>query len=547
MIKIYLIIIATIFIVYGCATPRMAEVSETMALKEPPRIAEPELKPEPLKSEEVPQAKDKGLFSLSVRDADIRDVFLLLSKDSGVNIVADMDVTGKISIDFTGLDLNSALYAITRQLGYTFRMDKGFIRVSKPILETRSFELNYITGRRSSTSTMSAAVTGGGITGTPIGTTSNINLNLSPTGAATQGAQISATGAGQGNVSVTTSGVSDFWNEVRKGLEVIIFGDATGGERSEGGFSRGDKSGNKLIINEMAGIIYVTDYSDNMERIADFLKDVEEAVRRQVMIQAHIVEVSLDDSYSFGIDWELLTGSGAGESGELFRFSQELVPTPATGVFQIGVTNKKVTALLDAMKKQGQVNVLSSPKISTMNNQRAVIKLTTKEVSWITNTILNAEGNVVLSYTTPQIDEVGIFLDVTPQVDESGLITIQIHPSISDKRPIDSISPDGKSSRPIIDTREIDAMIKVRNGQTIVIAGLIVDKINETTKRVPFLGDLPLLGNLFKQTFQEKRKSELVLLMTPYVLNDQSIEDIRREHEESFRKFERTFEPVPTL
>jgi MSHA biogenesis protein MshL len=545
MKKIYFIFLITL-IIYGCAAPQIAPVSETMSMKEVPQVEapKPEEVPKPLKEEtEVP--KGEGLFSLSVRDVDIRDVFLLLSKDSGVNIIADADVTGKISVDFTGLNLESALYAITRPLGYTFRMDKGFIRVNKPILETWSFSLNYITGRRASTSTMQAAITGGGTTGTPIGTTSNINLNLTTTGT-TQATQATTTAGGQGNVNVTTSGVSDFWNEARKGLEVIIFGDATGGDLSEGGFSRGDKSGKKLVINEMAGVIHVTDYSDNMERVADFLNDVEKAVRRQVMIQAHIVEVSLDDSYSFGIDWELLTGSGMGERGSLFRFSQELVPTPETGVFQIGITDWRINALLDAMKKQGQVNVLSSPKISTMNNQRAVIKLTTKEVSWITNTILNAEGNVVLSYTTPQIDEVGIFLDVTPQIDESGTITMQIHPSISEKTK-ESKSPDGKSSRPIIDVREVDTMIKVRNGQTIVIAGLITDKVNETITRVPFLGDLPLLGNLFKQTVQEKRKSELVLLMTPYVLSDLTIEEIRKEHEKRLGSIGRSFELVPAI
>lgn len=546
MKNIYFIFLITL-IIYGCAAPQIAPVSETMSMKEVPQVEapKPEEVPKPLKEEtEVP--KGEGLFSLSVRDVDIRDVFLLLSKDSGVNIIADADVTGKISVDFTGLNLQSALYAITRPLGYTFRMDKGFIRVSKPMLETMFFSLNYITGRRASTSTMQAAITGGGTTATPIGTTSNINLNLTTTGT-TQATQATTTAGGQGNVNITTSGVSDFWNEVRKGLEVIIFGDTTGGDLSEGGFSRGDKSGKRLIINEMAGVIHVTDYSDNMERIADFLNDVEKAVRRQVMIQAHIVEVLLDDSYSFGINWTLLTGSGRGKDGEeLFRFSQGLVPVPETEVFQIGITDKKFTALLDAMKKQGQVNVLSSPKISTMNNQRAVIKLTTKEVSWITNTILNAEGNVVLSYTTPQIDEVGIFLDVTPQIDEWGTITMQIHPSISEKIR-ESESPDKKSKRPVIDVREVDTMVKVRNGQTIVIAGLITDKVNEATTRVPFLGDLPLLGNLFRQTIQEKRKSELVLLLTPYVLSDLTIEEIRKEHEKRLGSIGRSFELVPAI
>ena len=543
MKRIYLVLIAVIFIGYGCATPKITEVKDTMALQEPPIIEAPAPKPAPAIKDELPPAKER--FSLSVRDADVRDVFLLLSKDSGVNIIADMDVKGKISIDFTNLDLNSALYAITRQMGYTFRMDKGFVRVCKPQMETRVFRINYITARRSSTSSTSASISGGGSATGITGSTSNINLNVSgPTGSSSEGSG-SSSSSGQGSVNVTTSGTNDFWREVIRGLDVIIFGDAKGGSASDSSYSRGDdKTGKKLVISELAGIVHVTDYSDNMEKIEDFLKDVEKAVRKQVMIQAHIVEVALNDDYKFGIDWSLLIGRGEGPDNELFNISQDLAVTPHTGVFNINVTGNKITALLDAMKGQGQVNVLSSPKVSTMNNQRAVIKLTTKEVSWVTNSFLNADGTIVLSYTNPQIDEVGLFLDVTPQIDDSGIITMQFHPSISEKIK-DSISPDGKSSKPVIDVRELDTMIKTKNGQTIVIAGLITDKINDATKKVPWLGDIPVLGHVFKQTVQEIKKSELVILMTPYVLNDQSIEDIRKEHEDRLKKAGRTFDMLP--
>lgn len=181
-----------------------------------------------------------------------------------------------------------------------------------------------------------------------------------------------------------------------------------------------------------------------------------------------------------------------------------------------------------------------------MNNQKAVIKLTTKEVSWVTNSFLNADGTVLLSYTSPQIDEVGLFLDVTPQIDDEGVITMQIHPSISETVR-DSVSPDGKSIKPIINTREVDTVIKTKNGQTIVIAGLITDKINDSARKVPLLGDIPLVGHLFTQTVQDKEKSELVILLTPYVLSDQSIEDIRMEHEERLRKAGRIFQSVPDL
>jgi MSHA biogenesis protein MshL len=547
MRKSYFILLFVLFVACGCAAPRMTQVPETMVLKEPPKFEVPAAKPEPQKAEELPAPKEGGLFSLSLRDADIRDIFLLLSQDSGVNIIADEDVKGKISIDFTGLHLYSALYAITRPLGYTFRAEKGFIRVSRPMLETRSFQVNYISGVRSSSSSMSAAISGSDTSGeVNAGTSTNINISTTPSASQPTGTSGYGYSSSQGNVNVTTTGTSDLWKEIRKGLEVIIFGETKGGSGSDGSYSRGDGSGKKLVISELAGIVHITDYSNNMERIETFLHDVERSVRKQVMIQAHIVEVTLSDGYRLGIDWEMLLSNGT----ESFSLAQGLLPNPPTDVFvldyKLNTGTKKINILLDAMKEQGQVKVLSSPKVSTMNNQKAVIKLTTKEVSWVTNSYLNADGTIVLSYTNPQIDEVGLFLDVTPQIDDNGVITMQIHPSISEKLG-DSVSPDGKSTKPVINVREVDAMIKVKNGQTIVIAGLITDKIIDNTRRVPFLGDVPVLGKLFTQVSQDKTKAELVILLTPYILNDQSIEDIRKEHEERLDMPGRAFERVPSL
>jgi MSHA biogenesis protein MshL len=179
-----------------------------------------------------------------------------------------------------------------------------------------------------------------------------------------------------------------------------------------------------------------------------------------------------------------------------------------------------------------------------MNNQKAVIKLTTKEVSWLSNAVYNAQGQVSFKYSTPQVDEVGIFLDVTPQINEKGTVSMQIHPSISEKSKT-STSPDGTSSKPIIDIREVDTMIEVRNGETVVIAGLIVDKIVETRRSVPFLGDIPFLGALFRYVTQEKKKTELVILITPYLLTEKSVAEIRKEHEERLKKAGREFSATP--
>lgn len=528
-----------VFVISSCASPRMAMLHDTMAVREysPPESSAPEKKEETVERKDYRDIEKENAFSLTLKDADIRDILFLLSKESSMPIVADRDVEGKVTIDIKDRPLGEVLYAILKPLGYIAYVDEGVIRVGKPQLISKTFYLSYIKDKRSSTSTTNAAITasgGGGVTPQP-------GISLSVTTGAPTVSSGGATAQQSGNVNITTSGTSDFWSEVIKGLEVIIFGDASG-KKDENGFSRGDKTGRKLVVNEMAGVVFVTDYPDNIERVRAFLGDIERAVRRQVMIQAHIIEVSLDDNYSLGLNWNLILGYEAGK-GQI-DLSQSLIGVPSGdfhGKYVITRADKHFETIIDAMKRQGQTNILSSPKISTMNNQKAVIKLTTREVSWISNTIFNAEGKVLVNYTTPQVDEVGIFLDVTPYISDDGLITMQIHPSISEVTKT-SLSPDKNSSKPVIDMREIDTMVTVRNGQTIVIAGLIVDKIMESRRSLPVLGNIPVIGNLFSNTTQDKKKAELVILLTPFILDEKTVEDITKEHKNRLYRSESIYQ-----
>ncbi len=537
-----LILMFIIFMVNACASPRIETLHNSMAVRdfrpsEEVTIVEVEKITEKKDYRDIEKTKT---LNLTLKDTDIRDLLYLLSKESSMPIVPDKDVEGTVTIDIKDRTIGEILYAILKPLGYIAYVDEGVIRVGKPQLISRTFYLNYIKDKRFSTSTTNASITASG--GGGVSTQPGINLNIS-TAPTTETSRTSSQQSG--NVNITTSGTSDFWSGVIKGLEVLIFGDTTG-KKDEHGFSRGDKTGKKLIVNEMAGVVFVTDYPDNIERVRAFLNDIERAVRRQVMIQAHIVEVSLDDNYSLGLNWNLILGYETGK-GQI-DLAQSLLPGTISGDFHgkyvITRADRHFEAIVDAIKGQGQVRILSSPKISTMNNQKAVIKLTTREVSWISNTIFNAEGKVLVNYNTPQIDEVGIFLDVTPSVSDEGLITMQIHPSISEVTKT-SLSPDKSSSKPVIDMREIDTMITVKNGQTIVIAGLIVDKIMESRRSLPVLGNIPLIGNLFSNTSQDKKKAELVILLTPFILDEKTVEEMAREHKNRIYNSDVMFSTVP--
>ncbi len=539
------------FGILGCVNPTATKLKDTSAL---PSYTTPSPAPKAVTVPKEPDAyryTDPGRgYSLTLKNADLRDVLMLLSKESGISIVAERGLQGTVQIEAKNKKLGELLYTILKPLGYTASVENGMILVGRPKLSTRTFRMNYLKDTRNSSS----------------------NMNVSGFAA-----------GGSGSVSVSTAGKSDFWGAIETSLEMFVFGTSGKGKREGGGYIVGEaekkptaelKSAatgkaaasemddpmlsssqlnenqlKQLVVNEQAGIIQITDFPENLDKITSFLADVEEGSKRQVLIQAHIMEVSLSDSFSMGIDWKTIIDKSTN-----FTIAQSLIPSSAastaagSSVFKISAAGSTFGVMLDAMKEQGNVNMLSSPKITALNNQKAVIKLTTKEVSWVSSktTQNNALGGQDTFTTTPQIDEVGIFLDVTPQIGSDGSIIMQIHPSVSEIREI-STSPDKTSTKPVIDVREIDTMVDAKAGETIVIAGLISDKLLETKRSVPLLGDIPYLGSLFSYSKQARNKAELVIMMTPYVLNSKSIDEIRKDHEKRMQNIGGDFHLINNL
>ena len=253
----------------------------------------------------------------------------------------------------------------------------------------------------------------------------------------------------------------------------------------------------KLVIHKLANTVLVTDFPINLKRIAEFLEKIEGSVQRQVMIQAKIVEVALSDQYKMGLDWGAIgrMGSLRGVLSGGMSFAQSL--GTGTGVFQFGVSSQDFTALLDAMSQQGQLNTLSSPKISTLNNQKAVIKVGRDEVFF--EAIYKPESvydpstgrtntQSVFSSVSPKTVTIGIVLDVTPQISPDGYITMNIHPSITELVRTEEFRVNGElySTAPVIDIRETDTVVRANDGQTIVIAGMMQDKKRRLKPESPF-------------------------------------------------------------
>ena len=422
--------------------------------------------PPPTEDPNNPQEKR---YFLSMIDSDLKAVLLSFSKGSPYSIIMDTDVKERVTMDLKNVTLEEALDTILTPLNYAYRKEGNFIRISRPRIETRIFTLNYLATIRES-KTIIEAKTPGGVSG----------ASAEPT-------------------KVTNQDKADLWDEIEKGLEHLL--------TEEGQF----------FINKMASIVIVTDYSTNLKKVAEFLEMVEGTIQRQVLIEATIVEVMLSDDYQMGLDWSYLVGSQTSTSflGDNTKFALDTSGLMSTSVFEFSFQYKDVTALLNAISEQGKMNIISRPRLTTLNNQKAIIKVGTEEVYFEreteTSTTSTTETYTVKFFT------VGLILDVTPQISAGDEITLHIHPVISEKvdeRPY----PIGGGTIPIVNIRESSSVVKVKSGHTVVLTGLMLEKDNKKASGIPGLMKIPFLGHLFRYTHNEKTKTELVITLTPRIL-----------------------------
>ncbi|MCJ7494329.1 MAG: secretin and TonB N-terminal domain-containing protein, partial [Deltaproteobacteria bacterium] len=489
-VKLFLISFLVISLAGGCAAPPKKEPAKWPSLTTAPSTPPPG---EKLRELVVPQREEakkipEKLYSLSARDANIQEVLLAFSKESELNIIIDPELSGKVTVDLKRVTLKEALEAILSPIGWTYSLDDKFIKISRLQMEPRLFTLNYIATKRSGKREIFASTGGGLQTGSLPG----------------QPSAPSPAGARSGYSDLVTVDEMDLWKEIQKGLETIIFGSVQEKEAAadpgKTSWTRVDGQGKKLIVSKSSGVIWVTDYPANLNKVASFLETIEGSSQRQVTIQAKIMEVILSDEYSAGINWKVIQGlprslnlswgltdragttgfpggasgitSGTGGTGAgtiatpgIFRIN------PFGGVFALGAAGVEVALsdIMQAISEQGEVKVLSSPTISTLNNQKAIIRVGNQDVFFITGAV--ATQNTVTQTIQPMTIDVGIILDVTPQISPDGTIIMTIHPSITEKTG-ERVTPDGKTTFPLLSVRETDTTVKVRDNETIIIAGL---------------------------------------------------------------------------
>jgi len=499
----------------GCAASRPAAkhpVVTTQVAPPPPPPQEPAGPPSGVPTTSMlvsPIAEeprgDGGLISFSVKNVDVKDVLLGLSRLSRSNIVFEQDLTGKVSVDLKEVTIEEALDSLAAPLGLEWSRTGRTIYVTKQKVQTRIFPLNYIPTRRKSESQVSA--------------TSGSGTSSSSAAAATGATPGAETSSGFSRVKAEDT--SNLWDDVRVSLERLL--------SPQGRYS----------INPMAGIVVVTDFPAQLDRVAQYFAAVETSVRRQVVIQAEILEIVLTDDFEYGIDISYLrktgtfkgskpglfpkadpnrTGSAAASDAGPKRTLISQLLNPGTGVFSIGLMDLNLSVVLDLLQTEGRLRTLSRPSVSALNNQKAIIKVATDDVFFDIKNTVGLGGTTTPEVTSTTVS-IGVILSVTPQIASDGYIVMDVHPIVTDAPTTRSITTGGVSaSRPVVDVRETNTVLRVRDGESIVIAGLVKTKDDRQVKRVPFLSDIPVLGVLFKQIDESKRNTELLIKITPRIV-----------------------------
>lgn len=445
------------------------------------------------------QPRVQGLdatFDVNFRDAPLVPVLNTLAQYAGLNLVISPDITAIVTVDLKNVTLLQALEAILPPRGLQYRIEGGLLRVEKLQMESRTFKFDYITTRRSLSRSISASSSAAGGGGGGVAAPAAAGAAAAPAVGATTGG-----GGSGGSSSTSVSGAErvDLMTDIQTAMTALKSPDG------------------KIIFNQMAGVIFATDYPRYLDQIGLFLETIQNAVHRQVIIEAKVLEIDLNNNSQFGVNWTAL-------AGQALTLQQ---PFTSTGGFQITATAKEITATINALATQGYVKVLSSPTISTLNNQPAIIQIGTQDVFFQTTTLINSTtGAISQTAITPQSINEGIVLDVTPQISDDGIIMMDVHPSVT-SRTGQATSPQGDTV-PIVEVRETDTVVRVREGGTVMIGGLISNQETENVSKVPILGDLPLVKGLFRQTSKQIQKTDLVILLTPKIVDVESAADYAR-------------------
>jgi MSHA biogenesis protein MshL len=512
---------------------RATEQARPAAPALPPAVAAALAPPTEIRLE-TPAAPAEPRFDLAVNNAPAQQVFLGIATGTRYSMLLHPDVAGSLTLNLKDVNVPEALAAIRDLYGYDYRIDGNRILVQPLTAQTRFYSIPYPTSVRQGKSEL--RVISGSIA--DAGGNNNATGSTSTSGASTT--QVDSS-------KVTTDSRSDFWNELKNTVGLLI------------GCNGTCPPDRNVMVSPHTGMLAVRALPKEHRQVGEYLQAARLTVERQVMIEAKIIEVSLNEGAQAGINWAYFNHGKNLSKG----IDSNLLPTPTgtsqpistvgdllgsglpaaagavtgnalnAGIFGLALQTTNFMALINFLETQGGVQVLSSPRIAAINNQKAVLKVGTDEF-FVTNVSTTTNTGSGSGTTTPNITLQpffsGIALDVTPQIDETGHIILHVHPSVSQVTTVEkninlgSGTSIGNITLPLASSTisETDSIVRLKDGEIAAIGGLMKRASQDTQSAVPGLGKIPGLGALFRNDAATRQKHELVILLKPTVIKQTS-------------------------
>ncbi|WP_323912730.1 pilus (MSHA type) biogenesis protein MshL [Aeromonas caviae] len=495
----------------------MSEQSPTAPLTSLPPSVQSELLQ--LNRPQQPMTIPEKRMRIAAHDVDAVEFFGSLFKGSRYSVAVHPGVAGVISVELKDVTLQEALATVGDMYGFDVQRKGNVFHVYPAGLRTETIPVNYLMMARRGLSRTSVST--GGVTAND---NNNNNFDNGLNNSGNNNSQ-GNTASGDNNTNsngtrIETDSNNDYWTDLRDALQTLI----------------GTGEGRAVITSPQAGLVTVRAYPKELKAVREFLDQSGEHLKRQVVLEARILEVSLNEGYEQGVDWSGLSASwdgGKGITGGGSLMDSPIASTPNQIFRALGggagftISDGNFNVAVSLLKTQGDVNTLSSPRVTATNNQKAVIKVGTDEYFVTNASTTTTTSGTSAPIVTPNVELTpffsGIALDVTPQIDEQGKVLLHIHPSVIDTEEQSKTISVGTADPLVLplaksSIRESDTVVQANNGDIIVIGGLMKTDRQEIVSKVPLLGDIPWVGEAFTNRRESNRKVELVILLKPTVV-----------------------------
>ncbi|MEX0335041.1 pilus (MSHA type) biogenesis protein MshL [Vibrio tubiashii] len=487
----------------------------------PPSV-EADLMPE-LSGDETAVSKTIKRFRIKANGVDAKAFFASLVKGTQYSAAIHPNVSGSITVNLNDVSLDEVLSVVQDMYGYDIDKVGNVIQIYPAGLRTVTIPVDYLQFKRAGRSLTSIST--GTITNTD--NNSSSSSSSSTTSSSNSNSNNRSSNNVKGGTEIETTSESDFWPQLERAVAQLI----------------GSGDGQSVVVTPQASVITVRAFPDEIREVRNFLGVSQQRMHRQVILEAKILEVTLSDGYQQGINWSKAFSSNGinyslGQGSIVKNAAGAIVPAALPGLDSIGtllggqsnlvISSGSFEAVLSFMATQGDLNVLSSPRVTASNNQKAVIKVGTDSyyvTDFSSNTSTSSNTNNDNTTTDVELTPFfsGISLDVTPQIDDQGNVLLHVHPAVlevKEERKTIDYGNNNSLTLPLATSsiRESDSVIRAQDGDVVVIGGLMKSNTFDQVSKVPFLGDVPALGHLFRNTTKLTQKTELVILLKPSVV-----------------------------